>query len=251
MLNIGDTIFTKGHYGILESVNFNPTNKDYLQQENDLGLSAKIRFQSLDGKFNMVAEPAIGVRENLLYQYHDQLNDLKVKIKLHEDSFDNYFNTEDQLSYDTYIMKKGDKASYGGEEFLLMGFDNEITNKHYKSEESDIAIQAILRNAQGTQLRPTYVIREGRPFNLKDYTSESGIHVRLVHINPQEEQFTFAFAQDDRTSSEIVLDLAEDVPRNDIIVLEALIFPGINLFWAGSIMMLMGFFISLLSKTRK
>ena len=251
LLNIGDTIFTKEHYGILESVNFSPTNKDYLQQENDLGLSAKLRFRSLDGKYDEVAEPAIGVRENLLYQYHDQLNDLKLKLKLHEQSFDNYFKTEDQLTYDSFVMKKEDKVSYGGEEFILIGFDNVITNKHYKEKENDIKVQAVLRSAKGIHLKPTYVIREGRPFNLKDYTPEAGIHARLVHINPKDEEFTFAFAQDDRTSSEIVLDLAEDVPRSDFIALEAIIFPGINLFWAGSIMMLMGFFISLLSKTRR
>ncbi len=251
IMSIGDTVFTKQHYGVLEEISFSPTNKDYLQHENDLGISARLRFKSLDGKYNEVAEPAIGVRENLLYQYHDQLNDLRVKLKLNEESFDNYFNTEDQLKYETYVMKKGDKVDYGGEEYLLMGFDNQITNQHYEAEANDIAVQAILRDTKGEQLRPTYVIREGQPFNLKDYAQRPGIHARLVHINPQSEEFTFALAQDDRSKGEIIVELAEDVTRNDVIVLEALVFPGINLFWAGSIMMLLGFFVSLLSRRKK
>ena len=47
------------------------------------------------------------------------------------------------------------------------------------------------------------------------------------------------------------LEIAEDAPRNDYIVLEAILFPGINLFWAGSLIMLMGMFIGMYKRLRK
>jgi len=97
-------------------------------------------------------------------------------------------------------------------------------------------------------LKPVYVIRNTKPFNIKDYEIKSGIHVRLVKIDPVKEEFSFLLAQDDRSNTDIVLDIAEDVSRNDIIVLEAKMFPGINLFWGGSCLMLLGFFLGLYNR---
>jgi cytochrome c-type biogenesis protein CcmF len=89
------------------------------------------------------------------------------------------------------------------------------------------------------------VIRDNRPFSIKDYEAKGGTHIRLAQIDPTNEVFVLQLAQDIRTNQKITLDIAENVPRTDIIVLEATIFPGINLFWLGSIMMMLGFFVSL------
>src|SRR5690625_3360425 len=53
---------------------------------------------------------------------------------------------------------------------------------------------------------------------------------------------------DDR---EFAIRIAEDVPRNDFIVLEAIGFPGINLFWIGSSVMMAGFFISVYARRNR
>ena len=42
--------------------------------------------------------------------------------------------------------------------------------------------------------------------------------------------------------------IAGDVPRSDILIMEAKIFPGINLVWLGCLMMLGGLVISLVAK---
>jgi cytochrome c-type biogenesis protein CcmF len=47
------------------------------------------------------------------------------------------------------------------------------------------------------------------------------------------------------------IEIAEDAPRNDYIVLEAILFPGINLFWAGSLIMLFGMFLGMYKRLRK
>ena len=248
-LQLRDTLFLTESYGILESISFDPTHPDYLAHENDLGISAKIRFKNLKGDVDEVAEPAIGVRENHLYQYHAQLNDLKVKIKLNEQSFDNFFSTEERLDYVSYQVPLGGNIDFEGRRYTLLRFEK-IDNPNYKHQENDIPIQAVLSSESGDLLKPVYVIRDGRPFNLKDYEPTQGVHIRLVNIDPDKELFTFALARDDRSTQEIVIDLAEDVTRTDVIVLEALIFPGINLFWAGSILMLLGFFLALINKRR-
>ena len=46
------------------------------------------------------------------------------------------------------------------------------------------------------------------------------------------------------------LAIANEVPRSDFIVLEAILFPGINLFWLGSLMLLGGLAISMVYRMR-
>ena len=94
-------------------------------------------------------------------------------------------------------------------------------------------------------IEPIYVIRDNRPFSIKDYDASIGTHIRLAKIDPTNEEFILQVANDNRDKPEVILNIAEEVPRNDIIVVEATIFPGINLFWLGSVMMMLGFFIAL------
>jgi cytochrome c-type biogenesis protein CcmF len=52
-------------------------------------------------------------------------------------------------------------------------------------------------------------------------------------------------AQTPADQAGIPLEIAEDAARSDYIVLEAIIFPGINLVWLGSLMMLLGLAVGL------
>ncbi len=242
-LSIGDTLFTKKNYGILTYTTFDPTNKDYDNASNDLGLGVGINFYNLDKTDTFQIEPAIGLKENMLYQYPQKINDIGVKIRLNEQTFDNYFSGEDDLVYTEIELKKGESFDYQGETFQLLGFEKEFTDPNYPAKENDIAIQALLVNSNDQLLKPIYIIRDSKPFNIKDYLAGTGVHARLVSINPVNETFTFNLAKDKRTK-EVVVDIAENVPRSDFIVLEARVFPGINLFWIGSCLMMLGFFLA-------
>jgi len=57
---------------------------------------------------------------------------------------------------------------------------------------------------------------------------------------------TFRIARDNRADTELELLIASDVPRNDLLIVQADIFPGINLVWLGCLMMLGGVLVSLL-----
>jgi cytochrome c-type biogenesis protein CcmF len=45
--------------------------------------------------------------------------------------------------------------------------------------------------------------------------------------------------------------IAKDVPRDDYIILEATIFPGINLFWAGTMLMMAALFFAAWDRLRQ
>lgn len=245
-LNIGDTIYTKDKYGIVEYVNFNPKSKDFKQSDSDLGLAVGVRFLSLDGTYNKLIEPTVALKENMLYQYPDQVDELGVKIKLNEETFDNYFTQENELNYETFRLTTNDVFTHEGTEYVLRGFNKQIDNPNYTEQEGDIPISAVIqvKDDPSIEINPVYIIRNQKPFSIKDYDPISGTHVRLSHIDPIKELFIFQMGKDKRDNDKVVLEVAENVPRTDIIVVKAQVFPGINLFWLGSCTMLLGFFLA-------
>ncbi len=250
-LSVGDTLFTKEHYAIVEGYTFDPQHPDYLKHTNDIGLGVKIKFHDLEDDYSEVIEPAIGVRENLLYQYPSQINELELKVRLNEASFDNFFSTEDQLEYQSFSITQDESFTYQSEEYVLTGFEKDATSVNYIREENDISIQALLlRLSDKALLKPIYVIRDTKPFNIKDHEINSGVHARMTHINPVDEKFSFMMAIDDRSNDDLVIEVAEK-SRTDVIILEAKMFPGINLFWVGASMMMLGFFLGLYNRRSK
>lgn len=246
-LAIGDTLFTKDKYAVVEYLSFEPKHPDFKEENSDVAIAVGLRFRDLAGEYNKSIEPAISLADDMLYQYPDQIDELGVKVKINEESFDSYFSMEDALDYSEFIVSKEEEFEFNGLTFSLKGFDKNIDNRNYKAEEGDIAIKALVKFEDGSSnqlLKPVYLIRDNKPQSLKDYNPEYGIHIRMTHIDPVNERFNFQLAADDRSESKLVLDIAEDVPRTDFIGIEAIEFPGINLFWAGSILMLLGFFIS-------
>ena len=80
--------------------------------------------------------------------------------------------------------------------------------------------------------------------SIKHYSAKTGLHIRFSNIDPATETFSFKIAKDKRKSDVIKLGVATDVPRTDYLILQATIFPGINLFWAGSILMMAGLLLA-------
>jgi cytochrome c-type biogenesis protein CcmF len=87
---------------------------------------------------------------------------------------------------------------------------------------------------------------------MKDEIPELGLHFRFTGINPQEETVEVMIGQSETGGEHpIPFEVATDSLRADYIVLEAIEFPGINLFWLGSTMMMIGLFMSMLVRMQQ
>jgi len=71
------------------------------------------------------------------------------------------------------------------------------------------------------------------------------LHFRFENIDPKAGVLTIGVAQADNAQRKIPIEIAENVARSDYIVLEAILFPGINFVWLGSIMMMLGLGVAL------
>jgi len=100
-------------------------------------------------------------------------------------------------------------------------------------------------------LEPVFIIRQNQPNFIRDFKPRSGLAANFVRIDPSTGQMEFLVGERKEADPRYPIRVAEDVPRSDFIVLEAIVFPGINLFWLGSILMMCGFFISIYLRRRR
>ena len=196
----------------------------------------------------------LALRNAFVFQIPAMVNELRIKIKLPDETFSQFFTEEDQLEFEEVVIKQGQTVDWGNYQIRLDGFDRSGNFKNYQAKKDDIALAGILNviDEAGNQFqqKPVFILRDAQQFSIKDYHPQSGLHIRFSNIDPVTEQMTFRIAKDVREGDEFELLIAEDVPRDDILIVEANIFPGINLVWLGCLMMLGGLVMSLLDKRR-
>jgi len=107
-----------------------------------------------------------------------------------------------------------------------------------------------LQNKEIGKAAPLYLIRGKQPFNFKEELFDLGLHIRFVKIDPQTEEIEILVGQKGTGKRRIPIAIAEEVPRSDWIVLEAILFPGINFVWLGTIMMMVGLFMGAVARRR-
>jgi cytochrome c-type biogenesis protein CcmF len=194
----------------------------------------------------------IYLRENLVYGIPAQINDLNLRVRINQEAITAAYPRDDQLPYDQHRLKQGESVDVGEWHIRLLTIGREASHPHYIPAEDDIAVNAILEVSNGDTsftAQPLFYIRGKTPGHLKAYFPEIGLHIRFENIYPQSEEFDFSIAL--APPAAIPIEIAGDVPRTDIIVLEAIVFPGINLFWLGSLMMMSGLFLGMWRKRRE
>ncbi len=253
---LGDTIVTEGGVSlIVDSYQFSPTHPEYDPNKYDMGFGLNIKAWNnrIDSLYDI--RPAIALDGSLLYTFSEHINDLGIKVNIAESTFDRVLTSEDKLEYKGFTLQSQKEYSDQGYKFRLLGFENNLQDSHsYKKEDGDIPVAAKIEvsNSEGSKiLEPIFFIRDSAPMNIKDYWVDNGLHLRFTEIDPAKEIFSFQYALDERNIQSASISVAENVPRNDYIILKAQIFPGINLLWIGCVMMMIGLFIGWYYKSFK
>ena len=245
---LGDTLFTSKYYGIIKNINFAPSNDEYVKESHDFGLETLIEFKDIKTGRSSKVKAALGLKDNMVFSYPVVADEFGIKVKLNEEAFTNYFTPENKLEYTEVQMKEGETISFQGYDITLRGFNRPPKNPDYKAKENDIAISAIIdakKNGKQIQLEPVFLIRNMQPNSIKDYDVSSGLHARFDKVDPKSEIFSLRFARDNRAEASLPIQIADGVPRTDLIVLEVKEFPGINFFWLGTVSMMLGFLLAL------
>lgn len=249
MVEIGDTLRTDGNnWYVVDEVSFSPKHQEFDASENDFGVEAVITAGNDIYGIKKQLNTALGLQGALLYKFPDGEEDLGARVRISDTFIEQIFSTEDELDYEEIELSSYGSFNFEDLKIQLTGFDREPENRNYEPADGDIAVAAIMqviKDGKSTAAEPIYIIRGSNPLGVKAYVPEHGIHIRFTSIDPSTEKFRFQVARDKRAKTyQIPLELAEDVPRADYLILQAQIFPAISLLWLGCVMMMFGLFMA-------
>lgn len=244
-IQTGESIELKEHTVTFIDFNNNPKKQSKHSGENDLALGAILKIKSKYSDSTWTAEPVFIIRKDGQFGIAETLEEIGLKIKFSDKFPEVVAAAEANLTIQIAQVKQGETFKVGSYEFTLTGFDKNPQNLEYKAVDGDIAVASLLnikdlKTGTITKAEPVYVIRNNQIITVQDELRNLGLRVRFQSINPEDGKATFEISTGLPQKQTIVLDIAEDVNRSDYIVMEAIVFPGINLFWLGSLLMLFG-----------
>ncbi|HMX39267.1 MAG TPA: cytochrome c biogenesis protein CcsA [Saprospiraceae bacterium] len=248
---VGDTIFTATHALVVDSLTKTPKHPDYQAQAGDLAFGLKMRAYALNQPDQVYpAAPLVCLRPGKgAFALATHIGQLQTKVRLAEGSIEEVMRGEDALRYRTSTVAKGDAFQYEGYTIRFVDVAREVHHPNYAPQPDDLAVGAKLEitapDGRSATATPIYLIRGNQQYSLKDEVPAMGLHLRFDRIDPAAGAFAIGVARADVTSLRIPIEVAENAARMDYIVLEAIVFPGINLVWVGSILMLLGLAIGL------
>lgn len=142
-----------------------------------------------------------------------------------------------------FKMRVGDTVFTSNSLVILDGINKDIDKAQYAQlKENDIAVGAVLRimsiDGKSREITPVYVIRNNTVFSIGATDQKNGVQADFFHIDPSAETFSIRLRE-------------KEDPDKEFIILKAIIFPGINILWIGSILMAFGTMLAVYARIRK
>lgn len=233
-LSVGQSFKTEKHELTVTGYHINPTLPQYTPEPGDLAISLDLTVKDLKHDTSINAKPAIVLRKESVLNYPAQLNLFATKIQLNTKLFEKLFESAGK-NIQTQIVKIGDTLDLGDQKVILANFKKmEASNQHIK-------VGAEIQNLNHETIGLPVMEIAGNdiianPVLLKNTAN----FISFVRLDPTSESATFEINTMGSKQMKYPLRIAENSLRSDYIVLEAVIFPGINFFWIGSLIMLSG-----------
>ncbi len=141
-----------------------------------------------------------------------------------------------------HVMAVGDTIAASNSLLILEGFNTSVNKKKYNLRDSDIAIEAVFKVFDAKKntytANPLYVISRNQVEPVEYVAPESGLKLNFWKINPE--------------TSKIEITLSEKKSaKRDFIVMEAIVFPCINLLWTGCMIMIIGTALAIVQRLRR
>jgi cytochrome c-type biogenesis protein CcmF len=147
----------------------------------------------------------------------------------------------DTSTYRSHIIHKGDTIFINSGYLVFNQFNTNVKPERYAPQQGDIAVAAEMTaydlHGKVKDIAPIYYIHNMAEGQVDDTVTTMDVYAKLSKIIPQQDAAEIMIRQTD--------------PKDDFIVLKALVFPFINVLWLGVVIMVLGFFISMVNSVRK
>lgn len=177
------------------------------------------------------------------YLFHDIYTHVS-SVPLKEEDHEPHEGHSDDESYEkpiTYEINIGDTVRFREGYVLVKGINREAKVQNIPLGENDIAIGLQLEvNSEGKTYpaEPIYMLKDGSKFDFGKKVDEKGLKFRFTNVFP------------DKNKLELML-YQKPKAEKPWVVMKAIEFPYINLFWGGTIIMVIGFILSIFRRNKE
>jgi len=222
----------------------------------------KVNYKKIDKKTGKVAEdfdlhpnaqqnPKMGLiaspdtRHYLTYDIYTHATAAPPRVQEEEHAHEPHEGHSDDEEYDTPITKevsRGDTVRYNKGYVVVKAVNRNATIEKIPLTANDIAVgmelEVVTDSGKRYTAEPLYLIKNGNKFDFAKTIEEAGLKFRFTNIYPEKNKL------------ELII-LQKPLPSKKWIVLKAIKFPYINLFWGGTIIMVIGFLLSIFRRQKE
>jgi cytochrome c-type biogenesis protein CcmF len=156
----------------------------------------------------------------------------------HVTSVSNTEINKEKIVSNKHQVKRGDSIFTSSSCIIIESV--EAVSKHKMLKQGDIALKAnvkVLTLQDTFYLEPICAIRTNQWINFPDTLKSIGLELAFIKIDPEKDLLSLKTTEWD--------------PPKEFIIMKAIVFPYINVLWLGSIVMILGFGISLYKRIQK
>lgn len=206
----------------------------------------KVRFERIDPKTKQTIEEFV--------LYPDAFVNPKGQQGLSSNPDTRHYLNRDIFTYVNSIYKAPDKGEYksdtlhAGDTLFLAnsmmvfeGFERDATREGYRPRQEDVTVGAKLKvhtlEEGNYDLKPLLVVRGNQLITVDDSAKGIGLYTRFAGLIPEK--------------NAAIIDTKQLDPKDQYIVLKALLFPYINVLWIGILLTAFGFLMSMWNRITK
>lgn len=149
---------------------------------------------------------------------------------------------EDYEEPATYQVNIGDTLRYRNGYYVIEGLNKEAHLEKIPKGPNDVMvglkIKVIAADNKQYDVQPIYLIKDGGIYDFNKDVAEQGLKFRFTGIKPDKDKLEIMVYQ-------------KPLPEKKWVVFKAIKFPYINFFWCGTIVMTIGFIMSIVKRNKE
>ncbi len=141
-----------------------------------------------------------------------------------------------------YEVNIGDTMRYRNGYMVVTGVNRDATVQNIPKGENDlfVGMQVTVYASDGEtyEAEPVFIVRDGNVYDFGKDVPEQGLKLRFTNIMPTRDKLELMVYQ-------------KPIPEKKWVVFKAIKFPYINFFWAGTIVMTIGFLLAIFRRNKE
>lgn len=231
---VGDSVVAPNHYFKVNYKRFDASGKvveNFILKPNS----------QANMKMGLVSSP--DTKHYLLHDLYTHVTMAPIKSDL-EAGDDNHSEADDDKNYDAPISHEvsvGDTIRFREGYMIVRGLNKETKVQNIPLKDNDVAVGAVIdvvSHGSTYHTEPIYMIKDGNVFDFSRKVDDAGLKLRFSKIIPQQNKLEIMVFQQPES-------------KKPYIVMRAINFPYINFFWSGTIIMVVGFLLSIFRRNKE